>query len=114
MKSNKARALLGLGLATAVGASLIGIAGIAARTPKQVGPWKVSTRSAFDWFRPYHGYHVLTQPNGTKSVLETKSSFMFALSRPLRGPKADQMIANYEQLPKKPGTYYSIVQEPRW
>jgi hypothetical protein len=31
----------------------------------------------------------------------------------LHGPKAQQMIAFYEQFPKKAGTHYMLVQAPR-
>jgi hypothetical protein len=85
----------------------------AARTPKRVGVWTFSTRSFGDWLRPYHHYNVLTHADGTKSVQESKSLLVFAVSRALRGPKADQMLAFYETLPMKARTQSLFVRAPR-
>ena len=110
LKSSKARTLLGLGLAAAVAASLIVST---TRTPKRAGVWTVSTRSVSDWLRSYHHYNVLTNAEGTKSVHESKSLLVFAVSRRMRGPKAEQMIAFYVKLPRKAETHSMFVRAPR-
>lgn len=108
MKSNK-RVWIGLGLAAVFTPLVLW----AARSNQSAEPWNVHVRSVGDWFRPYHNYHVLTQANGTKAVLESKSFLAFALSRPLHGSKADQMIAFYEQFPKQPGQHHVFVEALR-
>ena len=110
MSDNKGRGLI----AWTVNA-LIALSDLATgRITWQIGTWTVRIRSVCDWLRPCHHYPIVSKPDGTKAIHESKSLFIFHLSRPLHGPKAEQMIAFYESFPQKPGQYYALVQARRW
>jgi len=111
MKNKKAWVGFGLGLSVLVTPLLF--LGTTRATPR-VGTWIVGLRSLADWPRSYHHWNVHTRADRTKEVYESRSLLALRLSRPLRGPKAERMIAFYETLPKRPGTNYLFTKAQRW